>query len=139
MVSAKPPAIPAEVDPPLFATKLFISNQLLIEVREDRESIASHSTSRIGQPMGMKQNQANFCVALIHLVLVMSNSALVFGCMPLPTLAAEQLYFEYGPALFPLSVEALAIYAQDGVVTTEFARYANQFDAQQLAQLRQML
>ena len=41
--------------------------------------------------------------------------------IPRPVLSAETLYFLYGPLKFPLSVESLEIYAEEGRITKEFA------------------
>lgn len=53
--------------------------------------------------------------------------------------SAEQIYFQVGPLLLPLSVESIAIYVNEGRITPEFALYAGQFDRQELEQLRQAL
>lgn len=75
---------------------------------------------------------------LKHIFLVSLTIALI-AFTPLPVLAAETIYFEYGPLLFPLSVQALETYAQTGTITPEFATYAHRFSPQQLHQLRQLL
>ena len=59
--------------------------------------------------------------------------------LPKPAIGAERIYLLYGPFKFPLSVEALEIYATEGRIPSEFAFYANRFDEPILLQLRQML
>ncbi len=56
-----------------------------------------------------------------------------------PAWAAERIYLEVGPLLFSLSVESLETFVQEGKITQELARYANQFDRQTREQLRQAL
>lgn len=56
-----------------------------------------------------------------------------------PVQAAERIYLEVGPLLFSLSVESLETFVQEGEITKEFARYANQFDPQTQEQIRQGL
>ncbi len=75
-------------------------------------------------------------IPLFLLPLVSMIFALGF---PKPAISAEQIYLLYGPFKFSLSVEALAIYAAEGKITSEFAFYANQFDEPTLAKLREML
>jgi hypothetical protein len=62
--------------------------------------------------------------------------AIVFT--PEPAASAEQIYFEYGPLLFSLSLDALETFAEKGKITREFSPYASRFDPQMLTQLRQM-
>jgi hypothetical protein len=56
-----------------------------------------------------------------------------------PVQAAEQIYLEVGPLLFSLSVESLETFVQEGKITKELARYANQFDQPMREQIRQTL
>lgn len=59
--------------------------------------------------------------------------------LPRPAIAAEHIYFAYGPLLFSLSIDALETYVEEGRITPEFAPYANQLEEEMLAQLRQDL
>lgn len=56
-----------------------------------------------------------------------------------PVQAAERIYLEVGPLLFSLSVASLETFVQEGKITREFARYANQVDQQTREQIRQAL
>jgi hypothetical protein len=76
---------------------------------------------------------------LILSILVLVSVLLAIALDAKPAFGAERIYFQYGPLLFPLSVESLDRYADDGKITTEFARYASRFKPQELVQLRQML
>jgi predicted dienelactone hydrolase len=55
------------------------------------------------------------------------------------TLAAEQIYLDYGSLQFSLSVESLEIYAQEGRIEGNLADYAGFFSSEQLEQLRTAL
>jgi hypothetical protein len=72
-----------------------------------------------------------------RLGLIFGMSAIVL--MASPARAAEQIYLEVGPLLFSLSVESLETFVQEGKITKEFARYANQFDRPTREQFRQAL
>lgn len=72
-----------------------------------------------------------------RLGLTLGIGAIVFTASPVQ--AAEQIYLEVGPLLFSLSVESLETFVQEGKITKEFARYANQFDRQTQEKLRQAL
>lgn len=69
--------------------------------------------------------------------LIMGIGAIVLTTTP--AAAAERIYLKYGPLLFSLSVASLETFVQEGEVTEEFARYANQFNRQTQEQLRQAL
>ena len=59
---------------------------------------------------------------------------------PRSTTAAEKITFPLSIlGEFQLSVDDLAVYAQDGTITPEFAYYANRLDEKTLGQLRQIL
>ena len=58
---------------------------------------------------------------------------------PTATVAAEKLYFNYGPFRLLLSVKNLESYALTGEISGEFANYAGFFEPEQLTQLRQAL
>ncbi|MDJ0592930.1 MAG: alpha/beta hydrolase [Pleurocapsa sp. MO_226.B13] len=59
---------------------------------------------------------------------------------PQPVTAAEEISFSRSfLGEFKLSVEDLAIFAQDGTITSEFAYYAKHLDNKTLQQLRQIL
>ncbi|MEL4896544.1 alpha/beta hydrolase [Crocosphaera sp. Alani8] len=66
-------------------------------------------------------------------------SCVLIPLIPRPVLSAETLYFIYGPFKFPLSVESLEIYAEEGRITKEFAFFASQFDEKTLIELRETL
>ncbi|MDJ0658071.1 MAG: alpha/beta hydrolase [Crocosphaera sp.] len=66
-------------------------------------------------------------------------SFVLIPLIPRPALSAETLYFIYGPLKFPLSVESLEIYAEEGRITKEFAFFASQFDEKTLTELRKTL
>ena len=66
-------------------------------------------------------------------------SCALIPLIPRPVLSAETLYFLYGPLKFPLSVESLEIYAEEGRITKEFAFFASQFDKKTLTELRETL
>lgn len=50
--------------------------------------------------------------------------------------AAEEILVNYGPLQFPLSIETLRVYAEEGEITEELASYANLLTPQQLETLR---
>lgn len=50
--------------------------------------------------------------------------------------AAEEILVNYGPLQFPLSIETLRVYAEEGKITEELASYANLLTPQQLETLR---
>ncbi len=64
---------------------------------------------------------------------------LILPLIPQAALSADKIYFIYGPLNFPLSVDALEIYAKEGRINKEFALYASQFDEQTLIELRETL
>lgn len=53
--------------------------------------------------------------------------------------AAEDIFLNYGPLQFPLSVEALKIYAQEGEITGNLRDYARFLSEEQLVSLRSAL
>ncbi|MDJ0601592.1 MAG: alpha/beta hydrolase [Crocosphaera sp.] len=66
-------------------------------------------------------------------------SFVLIPLIPRPVLSAETLYFIYGPLKFPLSVDSLEIYAEEGRITKEFSFFASQFDEKTLIELRETL
>jgi predicted dienelactone hydrolase len=67
--------------------------------------------------------QLGFCVSMTQLTIP-------------KVLAAERIIVHYGALEFPLSVETLKIYAQEGKITEELASYAQLLTPQQLKDLR---
>ncbi len=51
-------------------------------------------------------------------------------------MAAEEILVNYGPLQFPLSIETLRVYAEEGEITEELASYADLLTPQQLETLR---
>jgi hypothetical protein len=74
---------------------------------------------------------------LTHICLGLS--CFLIPLIALPAWSADKLYFIYGPFKFPLSVDSLEIYAEEGRITKEFAFYASQFDQETLIELRETL
>ena len=77
---------------------------------------------------------------IISTGLLASLGLLSWSLKPKPSLAAERLSFSI-PIVgeFHLSVESLALFAQDGTITPEFNFYAKRFNPKALARFRQVL
>ena len=59
--------------------------------------------------------------------------------VPQPTLAAERIKFNYGILRFSLSVDALELYAKEGIINDELNFYTKRLDEQTVKQLRRVL
>ncbi len=65
----------------------------------------------------------------------------LFSLLPsFPTLAAEKITFSIAPlGTFDISVDSLAMFAQEGKITSDFAFYAKHFSPEELAKFRSLL
>ena len=58
---------------------------------------------------------------------------------PKPSLSAEQIKFNYGILEFSLSIDALELYAQEGIINDELNFYTKRLDERTVKQLRRVL
>lgn len=65
--------------------------------------------------------------------------SLVFVLTASPVRAADRIYFNYGPLDFSISVQSLETFAKEGKVEPELAFIINRLNAEQKAQLRNVL
>lgn len=100
--------------------------------RRDREE-AEHAKRRCRSAKAVHQNWFRTGGLLLSCGIL----AAVFQARP--AIAAERIYFAYGPLLFSLSIGALETFVTEGRITPEFAPYANRFEDAALAQLRRNL
>lgn len=65
--------------------------------------------------------------------------SLAFTLTALPVIAADRIYFNYGPLDFSISVQSLEKFAKEGTVDSELAFILNRVSPEQKAQLRNLL
>ena len=76
----------------------------------------------------LKAKAALFCLGFLSV-----------GLTSIPVKAAEKIFFSYGPLMFPLKVESLEIFAQDGTINDDLAFYLNRVSPEKREAFREAL
>lgn len=79
---------------------------------------------------------SSWVVKLIIILLNLSCGSIIANIFPAKVLAAEEIYLDYGPLEFSLSVKYLDIYAKEGAIKGDLAAYAGYLNQEQLAKLK---
>ncbi|MGD1922052.1 MAG: alpha/beta hydrolase [Pleurocapsa sp.] len=88
----------------------------------------------------MKVSKLIFAMTKIGLSFALTGWSIASTFKSQPVAAAEKITFPLSVlGEFQISVEDLAVFAENGTVTPEFANYANRLDEKTLRQLRQIL
>ena len=61
------------------------------------------------------------------------------GLISIPVKAAEKIFFSYGPLMFPLKVESLEIFAQNGTINDDLAFYLSRVSPEKREAFREAL
>jgi predicted dienelactone hydrolase len=77
----------------------------------------------------------NFSSRSFKLVILVLSSIIV-SILPSKVLGAEEIYLDYGPLEFSLSVQYLDLYAREGKITGDLAAYAKYLNEEQLGKLK---
>lgn len=81
----------------------------------------------------------DFCLSTKKLLLLLGIGLSTNALIPLPTIAAERLSFNYGILGFSLSIDALELYAKTGIINSELDFYTSRLDDKTVRQLRRIL